>query len=1833
MKSFSRSLLLIAVIILAGCSSRNYLEVETTNFTDQIETLQNLEFTFSRDVAPDSVIGLWDSIPYIEFEPEVKGRFQWADKRKLTFSPSGPFAPNTDYKATLTDLITDLQKEPRRLKQKTVRFHTPYLAMEDLVAYWGINNGNMSLVIKVLFNYPVAPDDVNSYLSLTMGGKDYAFLLLTNSTGTEHELIPEGLPFDPEDLAAKDSKDKDKGNVKGTGKTPDDITITMLPGLKTPGSDRTGKEPQMLTVEVPSAGTLEIANVTTEFEEGQGFITVYTSQPVESQNLHRHIALDSTMTFEATTVDNGFRIKADFGDGKSYRLTLRKTLKGIFGPQLEEEYVQTVTFGSLQPYIAFAEDKGMYLTPGGAGNLGLRIINVPKVKVTVFKIFENNIQHYMRNGQQWEWWEDDEGRYYDSYNYGLSEDYGQVVRVREFNTGALPRKGNLRLLKVTPQDLNIQSDLKGIWLIKAESPDKAWLNDVQLLSFSDLGMIVKEGPDQLFVAVRSIATGLPVPGVTVGLFSRNNQRMHTLKTGGDGVALLNNKKETLTDFVLSMVTASKGDDYNVLLLNRSAVEVSRFEVGGKRTQNLEYDAFIYSDRDLYRPGDSVHMNTILRDFRFHTITGIPVNYLIISPDGKDFLKRRIMVNAQGAAAFSFALPAKALTGNWVTEIQTVNGVVLGNRRLKVEEFMPDRIAVKVSTDKKDYLPGEMLRVEIAADNLSGTPAAGRKVENELRVNRRAFNPKAFKDYNFSLTTREEPYIMSTINTTATGGDGKASQIFELPAFRNTGILEGKVYTTVFDETGRPVNRLSVVNIHTQQIFTGMKNLPGWLSTGKPVPLQLIALNVQEKQVAARALLEVIRVNWETVLERNWGQTSYNSQRKENRVLSRTINIAAGGSTEQFIPQASGEYLVRLRLPGSNAWVEQSFYAYRWGSSDESSFMVSKDGEVEISFDKKLYKPGDEAGILFKTPFEGELLVTVEQDKVLAYYSLKADNNGASMKLKIKDAFMPNVYVTATLLRRTATAGIPLTVAHGFSSVMVEKPDNRLPLTISAPEKIRSSVMQKITIKTKPGAEVTIAAVDEGILQITDYKTPDPYGYFYNKRALEVSAYDLFDELLPELLAKRSSTGGDQAFDLGRRLNPLTAKRVKLLSYWSGRKVAGASGEVTFTVKVPAFNGALRIMAAAYKDQQFGSAEKIMKIADPVSISSSIPRFVSPGDKVNVHVTLSNNTGKPVIVNTSVNATGPCKASQPDKEKVTLPANSETRVIYTLTAGNTMGISTIQFKAATAGETFAESTELPVRPAVPLVKDAQSGIFAANQTTALKSRTEMIPGSGSSRLLLTDNPAGLVAAHIGDLVNYPYGCTEQIISAAFPQLYYTNLAALLQKNSIFSNTDSRGNSATGDQGSKTSAEQNITDVIRRINSLQQYNGGMVMWPGGGEVNWWVTAYAAHFLYEAERAGYSVDRQVLSGLQQYLLEMVKQKGAETYYYKTPGNVQWQHKRFARREIFYSLYVLTLSGKHHLPTMNYYKNKASAELTTDSRYLLASAFAMAGDQKSASLLSPKGTEWEESAVMTGGSFSSPIRDRALALYTMIEADADNPQVAVIARQLGEMIRATRWLSTQEKAFSLLALGRLSENQAGSSVTATIKYDGKSTDYKGDDLLLALKANSATVSTKGNGKLFWYFESEGLPVSMKVQETDQILKVRRQLYTRNGQPISGREIRLSANDPVVVGVTISTTDNSMVENVVITDLLPAGLEIENARLTAEREMEWIKDRGQPDYLDIRDDRVNFFASASGKPVTFYYTARAVSYGTFVYGPVGAEAMYNGQYFSYYGQGKVTVE
>jgi len=682
----------------------------------------------------------------------------------------------------------------------------------------------------------------------------------------------------------------------------------------------------------------------------------------------------------------------------------------------------------------------------------------------------------------------------------------------------------------------------------------------------------------------------------------------------------------------------------------------------------------------------------------------------------------------------------------------------------------------------------------------------------------------------------------------------------------------------------------------------------------------------------------------------------------------------------------------------------------------------------------------------------------------------------------------------------------------------------------------------------------------------------------------------------------------------KRVNPMPAKRIKIVSYWSGIVKANGSGEANFEFDIPQFSGEVRLMAVAYKDKNFGSSENTMAVADPIVISTALPRFLSPGDTVMVPVTLTNTTSKSTNVSANLKVTGPLKIIGGNNQTLSLNANSEGRATFRVVADPAIAVGKISVAVDGLGEKFTDETEISVRPPSTLQKMSGSGSVTGGSTQQVTINTsDFIMGSINYQLVVSRSPALELSDHLRYLVEYPYGCTEQTVSAAFPQLYYGDMADLLGLNQ---------------KQNKLNANTNIIEAIRKVKMRQLYNGAVTLWDNEDREDWWATIYAAHFLLEARKAGFDIDNSLIETMLSYIATRLKNRELITYFYNRD-----QNRKIAPKEVAYGLYVLALAGRSNISAMNYYKS-APGILSLDSKYLLASAFAIAGDKRSFNAMLPTSFSGEESIAQTGGSYYSDIRDEAIALNALIDVDPANSQIGTMAKHVSDKLKNRRWLSTQERAFAFLALGKLARSANKSDLTAEVKVNGKtiakvSNGWKGDASLL--KGSNIQIVTSGNGRLYYYWQSEGISASGKYREEDNYIRVRKRFYDRFGNPRAGNTFK--QNELIIVGISLENAYTTEVDNIVITDLLPAGFEIENPRTKEIPGMDWIKNVDEPTALDVRDDRIHFFVDLKFyRPQKYYYAVRAVSPGIYKMGPVSADAMYNGEYHSYNGSGVVTV-
>lgn len=1786
-----------AALFLASCNAdRNLIAIESRAFDKEVDVNQNLEFKLNKHIFHDSLFDTWTDAPLVTFDPPVQGRFMIVSSDAFYFSPLNGFAESEVYTAALNQAVYDLTDIRLSLKTTPVEFNTPLLDITGANTYWyrESSSGEIRLNADLRFTATVDPASLSPLLSARADG----------------EQRPAGVTGSAPQRTIAVSI----GQIE-PGKDKSEVEISVKPGLSAPGSKYKTSKPLLTRIEIPPVQDLEIRELVAEHDGMTGTISVIANQQIANSDPAAHVSITPEVAYTVEKTLNGLIISSDaFNPSQSYTITLSDQLMGVAGGKMIDTYRESVTFGELEPQVEFTHKRARYLIGKGERNLSFRIVNVPKVKVEVIKIYENNLLAFMRDGFQWDWYEsydEDEGYwdYHDYYNV-RTDLYGNVVYEAEYETAKLEKFQASRILHLDFTDKLERFD--GIYVVKVSSTDKQWLTDAQVVSVSDIGLIAKAADDELLVFANSLQTAAPMSGIKVSFISSNNQKLYTTTTDKYGVAKFSGLKQQIPDFDINLITAKNGSDYTYLPFSETEISTSRFDVGGKRLNPTGLDAFLYPERNLYRPGETLHLSGIIRGYDWSTPERIPVRIRVMSPSGKEFKSLRKTLDDQGAFETAVDFPVSAITGTYAVELYASNDVLLATQYISVEEFMPDRIKVSASLNKKELFPGETVTANITADNLYGTPAAERNWESELNIRPYVFSSKRYPDYHFQISGANTYYETQTTEG-VTDANGQAQASFEIAeAYANRGILQGNLMTTVFDESGRPVYDVQDIRIITQQTLIGIGMLDNYVRTRQAMKIPLIAVDKDDKGTrTTNALVEVIKYEYETVIERNRNYYNYRSNKKEKVLQSHTVKITGESSAVWFNPELSGEYEVRVHLPNATAYVSRRFYAYGWGTTQNNAFEVSTEGNIQVIADKETYQTGEKAQLLFTTPFNGKLLVTVEREKVLDYFYLDTEKKSASLTLPLAYAHVPNVYVTATLFRPNDDSGMPLTVAHGIVNLKVDEPAKQIPLTVTHEKQSRSNKKQTIQIKTSPNAQLTVAVVDEGILQIKNFQTPDPYDWFYDQHALGVMSYDMYAMLYPEVYLKKMLSGGDAGMMEGR-LNPMTARRVKLVSFWSGIIRADGSGKASFTVDIPQFSGDLRVMVAVYKNDVFGASETHIKVADPIVVTTSLPRFLTPGDTINVPVTLANTTGKSASGKVTLKTEGPVTCAGSATQTFQAAGNKETRTTFKLIANGATGNAKISVQVNAMSETFTDITEISVRPPASLQKYSGEGVVEGGKTANVEMYNQLVLQSAKAKLLVSRSPLVQFADDLDYLVNYPHGCVEQITSSAFPQLYYADLVKTLY----------------GKETKDKNPAYNVQEAIRILQSMQMYNGALSYWPGGGYESWWGTAYATHFLLEARKAGYDVDDKTVSRMTGYLRTMLKQKKTFVYYYNSTYS-----REVAAREVFYSMYVLALSGKPEMATMNYYKANLSM-LTLDSKYMLAMSYTLAGDSKSAQKILPDAFSGEESQPQFSGSFSSPIRDRAIALNCLLEADPKNQQIGRLAQQLVEMMKAQRYLNTQERSFAFLAFGKLAALNKNATVKATIQADGKTIGtFDGKDLLItdaSLLNKKITILTSGSGQLYYFWSTQGLTADGSFVEEDSFMKVRKSFYDRWGRPVDLRKI--SQNDLVVVKISIEAP-KSYVENVVITDILPAGFEIENDRLRATTTMQWIKDQATPDHEDIRDDRIHLFVHVGKTTQNYYYTVRAVSPGTFRMGPVMADAMYNEAYHSYNGAGWVRIQ
>jgi uncharacterized protein YfaS (alpha-2-macroglobulin family) len=1722
-----------------------------------------------------------------KIEPSLGGFWKWQDTNALRFQPSENFPVASEFKITLLperllkpgqELVGD-----RELKVVTDRFLVEGVDLTEEPALTG--KGKVLFRGTLKFNYEVKPQELAPRIKLVdpeaPDGKPVAVLL-------ETEYESKTIGFRTEVVQKKKEERKVRLVVGGE--------LTSAAGNVPLGDDWTHEIP------LGSSEKLAVWEVTSEPGDRESTVKVRFSSPVSAAVAEKYVHLAPAVAFRPSAERNLLSLVGEFKPGGTYTLSIDKGMPATDDAVLKEAYKTDVHLPDLEPSVDF-QSQGMFLSAAGNHTVGIESVNASSAKLTIDRVYLNNLFFLFQYG----------GFFDEDYAWEGSQIPHHLGNRLAEETLALPNRKNQR--QTTPLTLDrhipdFTSSTRGLYrvVVAREGEPKG---SQRWLLLTDLGVVAKRGNGELLVWVSSFRDLSPVAGAKVTLVSEQNQTLASGRTDGDGLWRVKDSEALKAgehEVHPYMLTVEQGDDFTFLLFDKMKIDPTGLDVGGAESQPSGYSAFLYGERDIYRPGERVLGLAVVRDEHLKAPPKMPLVLRWRDPQGRERGTQKLAADERGLTPFHLDLPAFALTGGHTLEL-LAGEETIGQYRFQVEEFVPDRIRVEIAKPTAPVGPGQPLAYTVASSYLFGPPAAGLPVETRVRVVDATFHPRGFEAFTFRNADRklDDKEIASQQGTLDEGGRKAFSAT--VPAGAPVpSTLEAVIVARVQEQGGRGVAAMARLQIHPYPYYLGLRQTSQSLSDpGKPIDFEWVAVAPDGKPAPSGALrVELYRDRWNTVLKRNeHGGFSYESSRDPQLVDTRALPAGEKRGTFQLAPRQVGSYRAVLTDPDTQASTEVEFYVSGWAYSP---WALKNPSRLDLDLDKPEYAPGETAQVQVRAPFPGRLLLTVERNGI-HYTSLHTlTGNTAKIALPITVDMRPNAYVTATLVRGVKDLE-PGSVARSFGAVpiYVDRTANRLAVDVAAPAEVRPGTKVEIAVQVPKGeggsrATVTVAAVDEGILQLIDQKTPQPFDFFYRKLALGVASSDTFGLLMPEVKPEPPG-GGEGAEGLAQHVRTEGIRRVQPVAFWSGPVVADAAGRAKVSFAIPEFQGALRVMAVAGRGERFGSAEKLTRVRTPLVLLPTFPRVLSFEETLRVPATVRNDTGRDGAFQVALASDGPARIEAakdvPNPQTVQVPSGREKTVYFTVKTAGLAGDVRFALTASGNGETTRATETVGVRADLPVAAIEDAGaVTQPALSLPLAKEARFRPETLRRELRIGSVPLVQLAGKLSDLVHYPYGCLEQTVSSAFPLLYMADLAQTLDPD-LLDPKKGKGDPATY-----------VHTAISRVASMQLYGGGFSLWPGEEDVHPWATAYATHFLVEARRAGHPVPDFLHDGALNYLAGDVKAKS--------------DYGSDELERAVYELYVLARAGRADLGTMDFLREKQRKNLTTESRALLAAAYAAVGNPQAISELLTGLGQVQEIERQTGGNWNSGVRNRAIVLLALLDAAPQSREIPVLADRLARDAKTYGEWTTQEAGWALLALGQLFHRQAQAP-----PYSG--TVYLGDRKIgtfTNVTANFPEIRGAGpvrvvmdpgyrSGAAFYSLITRGVPTDDAFAPSHNGLEIERTVLDRNG-----KETDLSAvhqGDLLVLKTRVRSTAGA-VQNVVVESLLPSGLEVENPRLKTTESLPWVTDAtADLSYLDLRDDRILIFADLPENTwVTLYALTRAVAPGSFRLPPTHAEAMYD---------------
>ncbi|NQT62533.1 MAG: alpha-2-macroglobulin family protein [Candidatus Marinimicrobia bacterium] len=1789
----------------------------------------------------------------VEIDPEIAGEWKWEKDTRLTFQPTVDWKPDIRYTIKLAKelfpphVLLNLYKPafttaPFTFKIVSSKFHID-----------PVNQDLKQVSATVRFSHPVDPESFEKKVKLrpqkldrsiqSFSDRDYDLNITYDDYFGKAYILSESLPMPEDDLSMNLSVSEGVACRSGQRSQNTPTSNITIPGITTFIKIRSASQSmvrnddykleQILVVDSKGKAKAEDLIKYTEAwilpkdlpatpgvraQRNYGWQNTSLVGP-EVLALAKPVRLEEMEAELEYSELNSFKIKAEPGRHLYVRIKKGAPFYGKYN--LSKDFDSVLRVKSYPKQLEIMHD-GVVLSSNGKKKISILSMGVDHVRFRIGRIPSDQLNHLISQS-------DGDLTSLEFNNYNFTED--NIVD-NTYSTKSLTRlkPGEANYFSYDFSSYLVQHDLgtlrKGIFFFEVQEWDSnnryaRGTSDKRLIMISDLGMLTKDGPDKSHeIFVQSISTGKPIYRAKVEVIGKNGVPILTKYTDSRGHVELPTfygfqREQTPTVYVIS-----KGDDLTFMPVNARGrwLDYSKFDVGGihGRSDESRLNGYLFSDRGIYRPGDTFNIGMIVKAGNWtHRLAGTPLQVTISDSRGLEVHKRQISLNSSGFEALDYKTENTSPTGIYQVNLYTMRRgqryQLIGSTTVKIEEFLPDRLAINSHFDdigKLAWVAPENLQASVTLRNLFGAPAVGNRLVANLKLSPGVMWFKQFRDYHFTDPMTKGKSYTETLAEQNTDVQGKAIYELDLSKYDRATYSLNLMVNAFEKEGGRNVSTESRLLVSPLKYLLGTKvnGDLNYIYRNSERILSLIAIdNALDKTLVKNLKFELMQIQQVSVLTKNANGTyAYKSVPKSIPDTSFVMDVNEEGLNYPLKTSSPGEYELIIK---NAEGIQLSRIQYTVVGKGNLSRSLDKTSELEIKLNKNDFDPGEEIEIYIKAPYKGAGLITIERDKVYAFKWFKSEDNSFIEKIQLPNDMEGNGYINVAFVRASDSKDIYMSpLSYGVAPFFVSKENRMNPITIELPTEARSGEVFNIKYQTEKPGKIVVFAVDEGILQVAGYSTPDPLSHFFKKKALEVKTSQLLDLILPDfsLSDVKGAMGGGMGMDeINNNLNPFKRKQQKPVVYWSGILETDETPR-TLQYKVPDyFNGTLRVMAIAVSQSTIGRFQEKAVVRNPFIISPNVPMFAAPGDSFLVSVTVSNmlrGSGAEAMQTLSISSTVQLSL-QHKKFKLRVPENADTTLSFYVKTNNKPGGANLTFKVSGGEEQSTLSSYLSVRPAIPFQTWMTGGILTKDNVD-VKITRKLYEDFRTLNASVSYLPVGLSKGLVSYLDGFPHGCTEQVVSQAFPYLY-------LKETNGFGIDDK-------------SARSKIDYALKVLHARQYSDGKFGIWAANAHTSDFITVYAAHFITECRQAGYYVPSSLYDNALTALETMVGARKSDLKELRIQA---------------YAVYILTKNEKlttNRIATLINQLSKRTQLWHTDiAGAYIGSAYSLMKMHKEAdrifsdiSVKIPEHTEsWHFCDATTRNSqLLYLFANHAPHMLDQISAE----MVSRIAKVLERGLYTT--ITSSYIVMGLDALAQVSGAPANDEVDIS-QLIGKGPavpiplpmgNFPSVDF--SAEARELQIDNGESKPLYYQVIESGFNTELPSERISNDIELYREFRDDEGDQVTSAEL----GEEIFVHLKFRSLNDRYLYNIAIIDMLPAGLEAVPTSLRSNLSGSW-----KPEHTEIREDRLIFYGTVSPEVQEVSYSLRAINKGSFTVPPLYGESMYDRTIFGVSPQEPFVVE